>query len=927
MSFSPDTAAATIDPDAVLPRFGLNSFRPGQRDVINAVIAGEDCLCVMPTGGGKSLCYQLPAVAMGGLTLVVSPLIALMKDQVDALLAQGIRATLINSTLSAAEQYARLDAMRDGAYDLVYVVPERFRSPRFIDAVRSVGLKRLAIDEAHCISEWGHDFRHDYMRLGKFRQLLGNPPTIALTATATETVRLDIVEQLQLRTPRVFITGFSRPNLHYAVTTSGTNRRKDDDLIAFLNEHPGSGIIYASTRKRCEEVAEYVRGLTRRKIGVYHAGMTKEDRHAAQDTFMSGQDAIVVATTAFGMGIDKRDVRFVVHYNLPGTLEGYYQEAGRAGRDGQQSDCLLLFSQGDLRIQEFFIDSSYPDRGVVKEVYDFLRNQPQDPIEMTQQEIKEALGLNTGNEAIGTCEQLLEMAGALERLESRENQAIVRLESDLPTLVDLLPKQAKTQRRVLQALERIVGPRRYETVYFNPREVLLETELEPAGLSRTLRELCELQAFDYVPPFRGRAVHMLKRDVPFNKLEIDFEKLEVRKQAEYDKLQRVIDFAQSRECREQVILRYFGQADCEPCGRCDNCARRGLRKSGVSGGTAAANGAPQRIDDAVRITLAGVARTRSRFGKVLIAQMLCGSKSAKITKFGLQRLSTYGLLGLLKQDVVSELIDALLSAGYLEQVGWENDRPVLQLAPLGNEVMLGRAMVGPLTLRPELITQLQRIRAPQSDAKPAASASPATASRPAETAPVPTKPAPAKPAASPAPAPVAKPQRFVEADEYGEIYEDESDESVIIGHDGRPLEPPRPTPVTAPSVAPPVASALAASQPAVIANLPGDGEAKPTHYWTWLLLHDGYTLAECMAIRSLDRELILDHALRAIDAGWPVDAGWFLSAEQVATFAQVIGPNPPARIRPLLEQLPRGTRYEDVQLYLKCRASMSNPAS
>lgn len=869
--------SATTDPAKILPRFRLNDFRPGQREVINAVLAGQDCLCVMPTGGGKSLCYQLPAVALQGLTLVVSPLIALMKDQVDQLQSLGIRATLINSTLSAAEQYSRLDAMRDGAYDLVYVVPERFRSPRFVESVRAVGLARLAIDEAHCISEWGHDFRHDYMRLGKFRQMLGNPPTIALTATATETVRRDIVEQLNLQSPRVFITGFSRPNLHYGVNISNTNRRKEDDLVEFLNAHPGSGIIYASTRKRCEEVAQFVRGTTKRLTGVYHAGMTKEDRHAAQDAFMSSKTEIVVATTAFGMGIDKADVRFVVHYNIPGTLEGYYQEAGRAGRDGKQSDCLLLYSHGDLKIQEFFIESSYPDREVVREVYEFLRECKEDPIELTQQEIKDALHLPISGEGVGTCEQLLEKAGALERLESRENMAIVRLESDLPTLVDLLPRQAKVQRRVLQALERLVGPRRFETVYFNPRELLLETELEGPSLSRTLRELCELQAFDYVPPFRGRAVHMLQRDIPFEKLDIDFDKLEARKQAEYEKLQQVVDFAQDRGCREQVILRYFGQTDCRPCGRCDNCQRRGGKQKAT--GAVAAGHEPQRIDDAVRITLAGVARTRARFGKNIVAQMLCGSKSAKITKFGLQRLSTYGLLSLLRQEVVVDLIDALLSAGYLEQTGFESDRPTIQLAPLGNEVMLGRERVGPLALRPEVLQQLQRIRAPGSE-------TPSPATVPSAT--VPPKAAP--------------PEKPVDKQMGTEAPSPPSAATASISVSDRTETPTR----------------QAANEP---------GEPRPTHYWTWRLLSDGYSLDECIAIRGLERELILDHALRAIEAGLSVDARWFLSADQITTFEQVIGNDDPSRIRPLLERLPRGTRYEDVQLFLKCRRSAGRIAN
>ncbi len=253
------STSTNIDPKKHLARFGLSSFRPGQEEVISAVLAGEDCLCVMPTGGGKSLCYQLPAVALGGVTLVVSPLIALMKDQVDQLLAHKLPVTFINSTLSMAEQSARLDGIAAGQYQLVYVVPERFRSGRFLEAVGAVGVKLLAIDEAHCISEWGHDFRPDYARLGFFRHKLGRPTTIALTATATDRVRRDIVDQLDLKEPRTFITGFARENLFYEVVRPGSERQKADMLVRFLGQTPGAGIVYASSRKRTEEVVLYDR--------------------------------------------------------------------------------------------------------------------------------------------------------------------------------------------------------------------------------------------------------------------------------------------------------------------------------------------------------------------------------------------------------------------------------------------------------------------------------------------------------------------------------------------------------------------------------------------------------------------------------------------------------------------------------------------
>lgn len=337
--------------------FGLEEFRPGQREVIEDVLAGRDVLCVMPTGAGKSLCYQLPAAINKGLTIVVSPLISLMEDQVQQLRDEGIPATVLNSTLSPLMRRQVMEEVRAGYDGLLYVAPERFFAADFVQLLPGLKPRLFVVDEAHCISSWGHDFRPEYARLGDIREQLNWPVTIALTATATATVRKDIVAQLGLRTPGVFITGFDRPNLAYESRGLSRDVEKQAELIRMMEAIPGSGIVYCATRKTVEAVAALLTAsFPGRPVFPYHAGMSTEQRTGNQERFMQMPSAICVATNAFGMGINKPDIRFVIHYNLPGTLEQYYQEAGRAGRDGRPARCILFHSFQDRKIQEFFID-------------------------------------------------------------------------------------------------------------------------------------------------------------------------------------------------------------------------------------------------------------------------------------------------------------------------------------------------------------------------------------------------------------------------------------------------------------------------------------------------------------------------------------------------------------------------------------------
>ena len=334
--------------------FGYTSFRPGQESLIDALLQGRDVLGIMPTGAGKSLCYQIPALLLPGTTLVISPLISLMQDQVQALETAGIQAAYINSSLSGREFYATLDQARAGAYKLIYVAPERLETELFRDFAKEAAISMVAVDEAHCISQWGQDFRPSYTRILDFLEFLPERPVVgAFTATATEQVRDDILQSLELRDPQILVTGFDRSNLYFGVEHP---RDKDAWVLRYLKDHPeDSGIIYCSTRKNVDELCDRLR-LEGIPAARYHAGMSQEERQKAQEDFQYDRAPVIIATNAFGMGIDKSNVRFVLHYNMPSCLENYYQEAGRAGRDGEPSECILLFSPQDVVIQKFLLE-------------------------------------------------------------------------------------------------------------------------------------------------------------------------------------------------------------------------------------------------------------------------------------------------------------------------------------------------------------------------------------------------------------------------------------------------------------------------------------------------------------------------------------------------------------------------------------------
>jgi ATP-dependent DNA helicase RecQ len=442
-----------------LARFGHTSLRPGQADVITDIFSGTPVIAVMPTGAGKSLCYQLPAIVLGergGVTLVVSPLIALMKDQVDALTARGIPAVALTSAASAEEQREALDGIRAGRYTLVYVAPERFKSPRFVDALRATAgqIALVAIDEAHCISEWGHDFRPDYRRLGQVIAEMKPPRLAAFTATATPEVRKDIAVQLGIEDAHLHVRGFDRPNIYYVVQKAGGPTDKQEQLAELVRMREGGvALVYAATRKNAEAYSTALRQAGMRSR-VYHAGLEDDVRSKAQDVFMSGQLDVIVATNAFGMGVDKSDIRLVVHADIPRSPEAYYQEAGRGGRDGKPTRCVLLFNHGDIRLQEFLIDASFPAVELLRGLWKLLADKPSLGVlrggdEELEARLKPHLPGSPSGATLSSAIRILERHGMLVR--DDEKLAASRPQPGVYPVFDVQSLQRRARYRARQA--------------------------------------------------------------------------------------------------------------------------------------------------------------------------------------------------------------------------------------------------------------------------------------------------------------------------------------------------------------------------------------------------------------------------------------------------------------------------------------------
>jgi ATP-dependent DNA helicase RecQ len=542
-----------------LGAFGLSSFRHGQAQVVSAVLSGRNTVVVMPTGAGKSLCYQLPATLLDGVTVVVSPLIALMQDQVDGLRTRGISATFINSTLSESERQTRQQKLRAGEYKLVYVAPERFRSEAFVSALTEARVALYAIDEAHCISQWGHDFRPDYALLGQVRKRLRPPRTVALTATATPEVRDDIARVLLMKDPNVFVAGFDRPNLFLEVlnvTGEDDKRRASVEL-----SKEGSGIIYCSTRKQAESLHQ---GLTTKQVDavLYHAGMTDDARREAQEAFMAREGAVAVATNAFGMGIDKPGIRFVAHAGIPRAVEAYYQEIGRAGRDGQPAHAVLLFNHGDVFTQERLIQSNHPPETLFRDVWKLLRQEQ--TFERGVNQLAAQLG--SSEFEVSAVLKALERERCLSRGGRGEGRYGVTI---LPGSASHHPRSPEVKALWTTLLTMFqVGVHGTTDLPTIGRRSGLDEERIRAGLSSLERA----GSITVVRPFSGRAIQVL-RDEHWDTLGVDLEKVRAQERTQLLLLKRMTEYAYTKRCRRGFLLRYFGEETAwgQRCGGCDVC--------------------------------------------------------------------------------------------------------------------------------------------------------------------------------------------------------------------------------------------------------------------------------------------------------------------------------------------------------------------
>jgi ATP-dependent DNA helicase RecQ len=560
--------------------WGYTAFRPFQQEIIESVISGREVFAMLPTGGGKSICYQVPALAQDGFCLVISPLIALMQDQVVHLRDREIAAACIHSGMSREQVDDVLYSAEKGAYKLLYVSPERLLSEGFWDYAAHFHLNLIAVDEAHCISQWGHDFRPAYLRIREIKKRFPETPVLALTATATEKVERDIIKQLDLVDPAVFRQSVSRENLSYHVRFT---ENKAEDIARLFQSQPGSGILYCRSRKKCTEAAVLLRqeGLD---MSVYHAGLNKETRARAQDAWTKSHHQIMSATTAFGMGIDKPDVRVVAHLDVPFTLEEYYQEAGRAGRDGRKSFSVLFYNNTDISRLRESADIHYPPVDFIKQIYQFAGDFLQIPVGSGQEEVfpfdvmRFVRNFKLETQKTISAIKLLEREGVWVWDENTQTRSLVQFIADSTTLRYLEREQPELS-HIATGLLRLHGEIFHYPVPLKLWDTSTLLRLTAEELLHGLRRLQALGIIDFQAALSGSTLYWLQSRVLPQQLYLDRQRIKVLRDAHEERIQHMIAFLGTENtCRNILLGHYFGERQTEDCGQCDVCRSKAKRE-------------------------------------------------------------------------------------------------------------------------------------------------------------------------------------------------------------------------------------------------------------------------------------------------------------------------------------------------------------
>lgn len=660
--------------DTLKKYFGYSDFRPGQKEIIESIMDKVDTLAVLPTGGGKSLCYQLPAILLQGCAIVVSPLIALMKDQLDSLANIGVPATSINSSIPFDEIKERLAGVRQGAYKLLYVAPERLENEYFLTLLEDIKISFLAVDEAHCISEWGHDFRPAYLNVAKALDRIKIPAIIALTATATPEVQDDIVKSLNMKKAVCFIRGFDRPNLSYMTETCTDKASRAVKIIKATKA--GSSIVYCGSRKKVEEVsAELIKANI--SAAAYHAGLTADVRKNVQEDFISGRVPVIVATNAFGMGIDKPDVRNVIHCDFTSTLEAYYQEAGRAGRDGKPSTCYMLYKNSDRYLQEFFIRCNFPEiqdfLDVYNALFEYAKQSPDSKVHKNTQQIGEDTQVPI--RGVETILDHFEKVGILTR-KSLTIKANVKLLATGDEFNEFLTKSSRIRAKAAEALLRSLSGEAFrKPMTIDVPKVIKKFEVIEDDFLDTVKFLNMQNYISFEPVETTGGLTLLKEKTHFSEIPIDFTAFSLRKERANKKLDVVTRYAETEDCKRNFILGYFQDDEAKGvCGRCCSCLKEQKDP-----------GKKVKLGDSIKIILGAIQELDGRFGKLLITDYVRGMKNEKIQKYKLTRGEFFGKLKDLSQPKVLDLISSCVENRQISVS--PTQYPTLSLSQAGRRVL------------------------------------------------------------------------------------------------------------------------------------------------------------------------------------------------------------------------------------------------